>query len=92
MVNQSPIYSACEAILEETEKILRTNPPDPVMEEVWRIKKLINTDCDSESLNKIHDEALDLHGFGISEYVHKRLDLIMSIARYEIDTRSPRDR
>ena len=80
---------ACDAILEELDKILRLNPPDEIMQEVWRIKKLVNTDCNSESLNKVHDEALDLQGIEIQTEVEKRLDSIMSIARYGHDTRSP---
>ncbi len=31
--------SACDAILEEIDKIIRLNPSDQIMQEVWRIKE-----------------------------------------------------
>ena len=84
--------SACDAILEELDKILRLNPPDVVTAEVWRIKTLVNTDCSSESLNKVHDEALDLKKIEVQDEIEKKLGLIMSIARYEFDVRSPSEK
>ncbi len=46
----------------------------------------------SEALDAVHDEAMKLLQHELPEEVRKRLDLIVSIARYKSDIRSSKEK
>ena len=59
-----------------------------IQEEVHRIMcDDLSDDLKQESLPRVHDEALDLRKAVIPTDARETLDLIMSIARYEMDVR-----
>jgi hypothetical protein len=84
--------SARTAINEELQWLLRQSIPDAVKREVWRIEKLAAVEDDGAALNEIHNKSLDLSGVNVPAGVRKTLELVMSIARYETDTRSTQDK
>ena len=84
--------SARTAINQELQWLLRQSIPDTVKREVWRIEKLAAVEDDGAALNEIHDKSLNLSGLTVPAGVREALDLVMSIARYEMDVRSIQDK
>lgn len=87
MANDATRRAARTAIQEEVQRLMHDDLPDELKREVWRIQKLTAIDDDGTSLRKVHDEALDVRKAILSKDARATLDLIMSIARYEMDVR-----
>lgn len=85
MLNEATCRAARTAIQEEVQKIMRDDLADGLKRELWRIQKLKAIDNYGKSLRQVHDEALDLRKDIVTTDARETLDLIMSIARYELD-------
>ena len=91
MPTEASRRAARTAIHEEIQRIMRDELSVELKQEIWRIQKWAIPEDDGESLRRIHDEALDLRQAVVPAETRATLDLIMSIARYEMDVR-PIDR
>ncbi len=87
MPNEATRRAARTAIQEEVQRIMSDDLSDDLKRELWRIQKLTAIDDEGESLRRVHDEALDLRKAVVPTDARETLDLIMSIARYEMDVR-----
>lgn len=87
MPNDATRRAARTAIQEEVQRIMHDDLSDELKRELWRIQKLTAIEDDGVSLRRVHDEALDLRKAIVPTKARETLDLIMSIARYEMDVR-----